>query len=154
MKKKEDLNKKIEEIEKQKEEYLSGWKRERADFLNYKKEELERIKGAGEYVKEDVVLKLLPVLDNFDLAEKSIPKKALKDDNIRGLLFIKLQFEKMLESLGVERINCLNEDFDPMFCEVMEQVKGKKSGKVVEEVQKGYKLNGKVIRPAKVKVVK
>ena len=69
---------KLDELEKKCEEYLNNWKRERADFLNYKKEEMERVGFLGKYLKEDIILKILPILDNIELAEKQLPKKLKK----------------------------------------------------------------------------
>ena len=65
-----DPEEKLAECERQKHEYLSGWQRARADFLNYKKEEMERIRGFIAYSTEELFLKLLPILDSFERAEK------------------------------------------------------------------------------------
>ena len=103
----------------------------------------------------EMILKILPVLDNFEKAEKEIPANK-KDKLLEGFLQIKTQLQDFLRSHGVEEIKALGEKFDPNFHEAAEQVesKEKKSGVIVEEIQKGYKIYGKVIRPAKVKVVK
>ncbi len=150
------LKKKLEEIEKQKKEYLAGWQRERADFLNYKKNEMERISELLKYANSRFVLKLLPVLDNFDIAQKKISKKAKSNKDIKGLLQIKNQLKDFLKTSGVEQIEVLGKKFDPVYHEIIELVekKEKESGKIVEEVQKGYMIHGKVLRPAKVKAVK
>ncbi len=150
------LKKKLEEIETQKKEYLAGWQRERADFLNYKKDELERIGEIAKYANTGIVLKLLPILDNFDAAEKKISKKFRDDKNIKGLLQIKKQFQDFLKSQNVEQIECLGKKFDPNLHEIIEMVekKNKESGVIIEEIQKGYKIHGKILRPTKVKVVK
>lgn len=150
------LKKKIEEIEKQKKEYLSGWQRERADFLNYKKNEFERIGEIVKYANAGIVLKILPILDNFNAAEKKLSKKTRDDKNIRGLLQIKKQFQDFLKNQNIEQIECLGKKFDPSLHEIIEMVemKGKNSGMIIEEIQKGYKIHGKILRPTKVKVVK
>lgn len=152
----EELKKQLEECQKKKDEYLAGWQRERADFLNYKKEEIERIGEILKYAGEGLVLKILPILDNFDLIEKKIPENLKNDENVRGILQVKTQFQDFLKNLGVEEIKSVGEKFDPNFQEVIEEVetKDKESGIVVEEERKGYKLHGKVIRPVRVKVVK
>lgn len=150
------LKKKLEEIEKQKKEYLAGWQRERADFLNYKKNEMERISELLKYANSGFVLKLLPVLDNFDIAQKKISKKAKSNKDIKGLLQIKNQLKDFLKTSGIEQIEVLGKKFDPVYHEIIELVekKEKKSGEIIEEVQKGYMIHGKVLRPAKVKVIK
>ncbi|PIR02272.1 MAG: nucleotide exchange factor GrpE [Candidatus Nealsonbacteria bacterium CG_4_9_14_3_um_filter_35_11] len=151
-----EIRQRLEECQKQKDEYLNGWQRERADFLNYKKEEIGRIETIFKYANEGLILKILPILDNFDLAEKKLPENLKENENIKGLLLIKNQIQDFLKNQGVEKIKCLGEKFDPNFQEVVEevQVQGKDSGIVIEEVQRGYKLHSKVIRPAKVKISK
>ncbi|HDL75114.1 MAG TPA: nucleotide exchange factor GrpE [bacterium] len=149
------LKKELEECKKQKDEYLAGWQRSKADFLNYKKEEMERISELLKYANEELILKILPILDNFNLATKE--KNVLKNDQIiQGFLQIKIQLENLLKSYGIEEIRTIREKFDPSIHEIVEQVekRGRESGIITEEIQKGYKLNNKVIRPAKVKVIK
>jgi molecular chaperone GrpE len=143
----------LAKCQKEKEEYLAGWQRERADFLNYKKEEMERITEILKYASEEMILKILPILDNFQEAEKSIPPNE-KNKFLEGMLQIKEQMKGLLEKEGIEEIKALGENFDPNVHEAVESVEGKDSGKIIEEVKKGYKLNGKVLRPAKVKIIK
>jgi molecular chaperone GrpE len=152
----EELKKKGEECQKQKDEYLAGWQRARADFLNYKKEEMERFKEVLKYGNENLILKILPILDNFEKAEREIPDVQKNDKFLEGLFQIKTQIQDFLKNHGVEEIKTIGEKFDPNFMEVVGEVevKDKKSGTMIEETQKGYLLNGKVIRPAKVKVAK
>lgn len=153
----EELQNKIKELEKQKDEYLTGWQRSRADFLNYKKEEMERISELLKYSKEEFILKILPILDNFETAERKIPENLKRnDENIKGILQIKTQLQDFLKSEGLEEIKSIGEKFNPNFHEAIEQVevKDKESGTILEEIQKGYKINGHLLRPAKVKVVK
>jgi molecular chaperone GrpE len=132
----------IEECRKQKDEYLAGWQRERADFLNYKKEEMERIGAFLKYAGEEIILKLLPILDNLEVAERALPQDLKNNDNIKGLLQIKNQIIDFLKNQGVEEIKTAGEKFDPNFMEAV--------GKTEEE-QKGYKINNKILRVAKVK---
>ena len=147
------MEKKIEECQKQRNEYLAGWQRSRADFLNYKKEEMARIGEFLKYVNEEAILKILPILDNFEKAEKEIPADK-KDDYLKGLLQIKIQLQDFLKNQGVEEIKSLGEKFDPNFHEAVAEAEGKESGIIIEEVQKGYLLNGRVLKPAKVKIIK
>ena len=162
----EELKKKLEECEKQKCEYLSCWQREKADFLNYKREEMERVGEFLKYANEGFILKILTILDNFEITEKKLPDNLKKDENVKGLLMIKKQILDFLKSEGVEDIKSIGEKFDPNFHEVVEEIEpaqisskivvGKdiKSGIIVEEIQKGYKINGRLLRPARVKVSK
>jgi molecular chaperone GrpE len=150
------LEKKLEDCEKQKKEYLSGWQRERADFINYKKDEIERLGEITKYASTGIVLKLLPVLDNFDAAEKKLSNKIKQSKDIKGLLQIKEQLQGFLKSQNIEKIESLGKEFDPSLHEIVEMLERKKgkSGMIIEEIQKGYKVHGKILRPAKVKVIK
>lgn len=151
--KKEELN--LEECKKQRDEYLAGWQRARADLLNYKKEEMERFEQVLKFAGEEFVLKVLPILDNFNLIEKKLPEDLKEEENIKGVLQLKKQIEDFLKSQGVEEIKC-GEKFDPNFQEAVETIEkeDRESGTILEEIQKGYTINGRILRPAKVKVIK
>ena len=180
----EGLKKQLEECQKLKDEYLQGWQRARADFLNYKKEEMERIGELLKYANEEFVLRILPVLDNFEIVENKLPENLKgeegkpssssfaeaqgNDENpegepsvpygasIKGFLHIKRQLENFLKNQSVEEIKSIGEKFDPNLHETVGEVeiKDKESGIIIEEIQKGYKINGRLLRPAKVKVSK
>jgi len=117
---------------------------------------MERISEILKYAGEELVLKILPILDSFEEAQKKLPENLKKDRYIQGIFQIKTQIQNLLKSQGVEEIKCLGKKFDPNFQEAVEEVEKKEveSGTVIEEIQKGYRLHGKVIRPAKVKVAK
>jgi molecular chaperone GrpE len=167
----EELKKKLEECQQLKEEYLAGWQRERADFLNYKKEEMERMGEMIKYADVGIILNFLPILDNFEIAEKKLSENLkvdelrssspfadarVNDENIKGLLQIKTQIQDFLKNQGVEEIDCLGKKFDPNSQEIVGEmgVKDKEPGTVIETIQKGYTINGRLLRPARVKVVK
>ena len=152
----EDLKKLLEDCQKQRDEYLAGWQRARADFLNYKKEEMERFKEIINFAGEEMILRVLPLLDNLYLAEKHLSDDLKDNEYVKGLLQIKTQFLDFLKSQGIEPIEALGKKFDPQFHEVMEEVeaKDKEPGIVVEEVQKGYLIGGKLLRPVKVIITK
>jgi len=148
---------KIEELEKKNKEYLESWKRERADSLNYKKDEMERIQALIKYAQEGQILKMLPILDNFNLAEKNIPEDLKKDEHVKGILQISKQIKEFLKGQGIEEIESLGRTFDPNRMEAMEEISKpeyKLSGVVVEEISKGYMIGDRVLRPAKVKISK
>ena len=88
---------KLAELEKKSEEYLNNWKRERADFINYKKDEAERMLNLVKYAKEDMILEILPILDNIYLAEKSVPENIQEDNWIKGFKMIQKQLESYLK---------------------------------------------------------
>ena len=153
---KKALKEELTECLKQRDEYLAGWQRAKADFLNYKKEETTRIAEALKYQQEEMILDNLTLLDNFELAQKLIPESLEQDPNVEGLLKIKKQLESILKSQGVEEIKTIGVQPDTCYCEIVAEIEAddQESGIVIEEVQKGYLKDGKVIRPAKVKVTK
>ncbi|HQK63562.1 MAG TPA: nucleotide exchange factor GrpE [Candidatus Staskawiczbacteria bacterium] len=138
----ENLDQQVEELKAKCDEYLNGWKRERADFINYKKEEGERIGTLAKFANEELLLNVLPILDNLLLASAHI-----KDD---GLSQVVKQFQDFLIKEGIEPIEVTDKNFDP---NTMDAVEGE-GEKVSEELQKGYTLHGKLIRPARVKLTK
>jgi len=143
----DELNE-LEQLKQKCEEYLNGWKRERADFLNYKKDEMERIGNLAKYANEELILNFLPILDNIFLAEIH-----LKDE---GISQIAKQFLDLLKKEGIEPIETIGEPFDPNTMEVTEEIEAedKESNVVIEEIQRGYTMHGKLIRVAKVKISK
>ncbi len=153
-----ELRKQLEECQKAKDEYLAGWQREKADFLNYKKKEAERIDEVAKHITEGFVLALLPILDSFDIAEKSLSEDSKEEESVKGFLQIKKQLLDFLKSRGVEEIETEGQKFNPDYMEAVEMVEThsqeQESGVVIQEVQKGYKITGRVLRPAKVKVAK
>lgn len=153
---KHDKKGELEKCRKQKDEYLAGWQRARADFLNYKKEEIKRLKEIMEYGSQELILKILPILDNLEKAETQIPLNFKDNEWVEGISQVKDQLQDFLRKEGVEEIKTIGERFDPNFHEALEkvEVKNKEAGKIIKEIQKGYTLNNKVIRPAKVKITK
>ena len=152
----EGLEKELQECKKLKEEYLAGWQRAKADFLNHQKEGNKRIEMALGLIQAEWILKMLDIHDNLERARVHVPKKLENIDWVKGVLQIEGQFHSFFRENGVERIDPKGKQFDPNFHEAIEQIeaKGKESGMIVEVLEKGYTLNGKVIRPAKVKIVK
>lgn len=146
----ENLKKELETAKAKCEEYLNGWKRERADFLNYKKDEMERIGELAKYANTEIILKIIPILDNIYLAESHVPEELKNHDWIKGFQQIKTQLCDFLQKEGIEPIETVGKKFDP---NKMEAVEGD-GDTVAEEVQRGYTLHGKIIRVAKVKISK
>ncbi len=154
--KEKNIEANIEESERLKNEYLQGWQRARADLMNYKKEEMERIGEIIKYANWELLLKLLPILDNFNIICKSLPENLIKDEYVKGLLQVKTQLEDFLKMHRIVEIKTAGERFDPNFHEAVEVVpiENQESGIIIEEVQRGYLLEGKLLRPAKVKISK
>ncbi len=139
-------------------EYLEGWRRERAAFENFRKEQEKRLDEFRKYATQDVVGSLLEVLDNLVLATLHAPKDIADHKWFEGMRHIEKQFEQILGRHGVKEIEAISKKFDPVLHEVIEEVKSldkkQKSGIITEVIQKGYKLGDTVLRPSKVKVIK
>ena len=152
----DELKKDLEQIEKQKNDYLAGWQRAQADFINYKKQEIIKINELIKYSQEEFILNFLPVLDSFDLAEKKMSQEVKNDENIKGLMQIKNQILVFLKNQGVELIETEKQKFDPSIHEAVDQIQAteQESGTIIEEIQKGYKVNGRLLRSARVKIIK
>lgn len=154
-KEQDNISKELEECKKEKEDYLNGWKREKADFVNYKKEEPEKMKSLVDYNTESIVSEILPIIDSFEMAERQIPEEEKQNKFISGLISIKIDINNLLKSQGVEELECVGKPFDPHFHEAVEMIDADgESGIIVEELVKGYTRGQKLIRPAKVKIIK
>ncbi len=144
------LKSKLKSCQKEKAEYLAGWQRAKADLINYKKEQENKISEYYKFANEGLILEVLPVLDSFEQALKHISKP--EKENIQQIY---KQLKNILKTNGVEEIPVIGKKFNPEFHEAVEEVKSnKKSGVIIEEVQRGYKLHGKTIRASRVKVSK
>ena len=122
-----------------------------AEFENYKKRTQKEKEDIYSLAKTDVVTKLLPVIDNFDRAEKVIENETVAE----GVRLIHKQFDDFLTKLGVEEIPAEGCEFDPNLHSAVfhEEVEGEPENTVSEVLQKGYRLGDRVIRHAMVKVV-
>jgi molecular chaperone GrpE len=152
--KEKERGQKLADCQKAKKEYLAGWQRARADFLNYKKTEEARRNEFLKAQKESFLLEAVAILDNFERAAECLTEKDKEDNNIRGFLQIKKQFEIFLKNNGLEEIKALGEKFDPALHEAVEVLIDKDSGPgvVVSVVRKGYRFDGRTIRPVRVKI--
>ena len=124
------------------EEYLNNWKRERADFLNYKKDEARRIEEFAKFANEAVILEVLEIVDDLEIAAREV-------QNI-GLEGIIKKFHGLFKKYGVEKIPVGDANFNP---ELHEAVETEIGGTKIVEVRSGYTMHGRVIRPARVKII-
>ncbi len=154
--KKEDnkLQQELEQLKVKAEEYLNGWKRAKADYLNFKKDSEKRFEEIIQFANAALLAELLPIFDHLKLAVRHIPPDQKEIDWVQGFVHIKSQFGEFFKKLGIEEIKTVGEKFDPEFHEavVSKEHEGIASGIIFEEVKAGYTLHGKVINPAKVKV--
>jgi molecular chaperone GrpE len=140
----EKLKNEIELLKQQAEEFKNKYLRALADYQNLEKrisqERIEIIRSANKYL----ILELLPFLDNLEKAEIFVKDPGLKmtKDHLLGVL----------KEIGLEEIQILNKEYDPMTAEVIEIVAGEKDNIVMEVLRKGYRLNDKILQVAQVKV--
>ena len=146
----------LKEAQKQKEEYLTGWQKERADFINYKKQEDERRTMFSESMRERILTRFLSVIDSFNMAFANKEAWEKVDENWRkGVEYISTQMNTIFEEYGVKAIGQEGEPFDPNIhqsIDVVETDKKEQDHTVAVVIQKGYKLGERVIRPARVNV--
>ena len=152
---KEDLKEEQKDIKEDAKEYLETLQKLQAEFENYRKrtekEKLDIIK----YAKEDLILKLLHVLDNFERAMDAITKTDNVKDVQIGIDLIFNQLNKILENEGLKAIEAKGKKFNPNEHEaILFEDSDEEEHKILQEIEKGYMLKDKLIRPAKVKVSK
>jgi len=134
------LREKLKKAVEEKQEYLEGWQRARADFANYKKEEASMHGDKEERTKAQLIEELIPALDALELA--------LKHEDSPTLKMIEKQFLDSLKRLGVERFGQVGEEFDPRVHEAL--VKQSEDHIITSIERSGYKIGGTIIRPAQV----
>lgn len=152
----ESLKAELEAAQTQAAEYLDGWQRTQAEFSNYKKrQEVDRAQLTV-LANAALMRKLLPVVDDFERAMGSLPLNLSKLTWCEGVSLIKLKMDAVLESEGVTPIATDGQSFDPRYHEAVtyEEVEGYADGQIIGEVQRGYMLNDRVLRPALVRVAK
>jgi len=152
----ERLQEELGEVKAQAAEYLDGWQRAQAEFSNYKKRQESGRAQVIARANAELLRKLLPVLDDFERAMSSLPSGLGKLTWCEGVLLIKHKLDAVLESEGVEPIRTEGQMFDPCFHEAVthEDVAGYEDGQIIGEVQRGYTLGERVLRPALVRVAK
>lgn len=136
--------------------YYDKYVRAHAEFENARKRIEKEKADLLKYANEGFVVDLLPIIDMLEISEKHI-KEAKDFKAVReGVDMIHTQIQKFLKDIGVEKIKSVGEKFDPNFHEAIEtaDIKDKEEGLVVEELKSGYTFNGRLLRPASVKIVK
>jgi len=147
----DEIKQQLTEVTEEKDEYLNKLKRLKADFVNYRnraKKEKQQIEAK---TKIEIISSLLPVIDNFERALKSVDEDS---EFLSGVKMIHKQLIDVLKKEGLEVIDTEGKEFDPAYHEAVMQVEAEDvdSGFIVEEIQRGYMMEDKVVRPAMVKV--
>jgi len=151
-----DLRIKLAECEKEKQEYLEGWQRAKADFVNFKKEEIENRKYVETIFKENIIPDFLTVTDNFEMAFANKDAwEGLPKGWRQGIEHIYAQLLSVLESHGLSIIESEGKKFNPEDHRAIGSIEVDSEEKdhiILEELQRGYRLGGKVVRPSQVKI--
>ncbi|MES2202935.1 MAG: nucleotide exchange factor GrpE [Patescibacteria group bacterium] len=134
------LRERLKKAVEEKQEYLEGWQRSRADFANYKREEASLLLDKEGRLKAELVEALLPTLDTLELA--------IRHNNDETLRMLQKQFDQSLKKVGVERFGEKGEEFDPTKHEAL--AKHSEDHLVTDVQRSGYKINDHIIRPAQV----
>lgn len=149
-----ELKNKLDTCKKEKDEYLEGWKRAKADYLNYKAEEEQRNEKAKQRIKEAIFEDIIPVLDSLDLglAMNENREKAEK----KGMEAVRNQLRSALERHGLEEMKVkIGDELDTGKHEAVGEIDSSvPEGRICKEQETGYLLGERVLRPAKVFVSK
>ncbi len=150
------LREEIEKLRKERDEYLVGWQRAKADYINQSKNHLEERSELLKSAARKTITGILPTLDTYDLAKANTEAWNAVDSNWRmGIEYIFQQLYTSLENEGLKKFGIVGDEFDPNLHQSIEAIPVSdkiKDGTVVAVLQSGYMLHEKVIRPAKVNV--
>ncbi len=135
-----------QELEQKVKDYEERWKRALADYANLERRVIGDTEKIRKMAKARAAQEFLVPFDHLENAQKHL--------NDKGLELVVSEFQRVFREMGVSEVDLLGKDFNPLFAECVEVVPGKDDGKVAEVLQKGYKLDDIIIRPAKVKVFK
>ncbi len=150
----EQLERELEEARRSDEEHRNNWHRSAADFANYKRRTDEERATLGQFANAVLIGKLLSVLDDFDRALESVPAEQAHDPWAEGVQLVERKLRNVLESEGVTPIEAVGQPFDPNLHEavVHEDTADHPDNEVIGELQRGYRLHDRVIRPSLVRV--
>ncbi|MFZ3576491.1 nucleotide exchange factor GrpE [Virgibacillus sp. DJP39] len=151
----ETLKEEVEKLQNEKEEVYQKMLRIQAEFDNYKKRSMREKETTNKYKSQDIVNDLLPAIDNFERALQVDVSEA-QDSFVEGISMVYRMLKDALKSHNVEEIETVGKEFDPNLHHAVMQAEDDEAeaNTVVEEMQKGYMLKDRVIRPAMVKVNK
>jgi molecular chaperone GrpE len=147
----ETIEQALVDEKKKAEEYLSSWQRTQADFVNFKRRIEQEREETIKMANAEVVRAILPALDDLERALEHVGPPMSEDSWVEGIRLIERKLRAGLESQGMREIRALGEKFDPNLHEATMHGKGPE-GIVVKELQKGYMLYDRVIRPSMVVV--
>ena len=149
----EDMQRVLDETREQSDEHLRGMQRAAADFANYRRRVDEDREGLSQFSNALLISKLLSVLDDFDRALETVPE-GTNEAWVDGVRLVERKLRGLLEAEGVREIEALGQPFDPNFHEavVHEETADFPDNQVIGELQRGYRLRDRVLRPSLVRV--
>lgn len=152
----EQLTRRIDQLEADLEAANSERLRAIADFQNFKRRSQQDMAAFRQLATENLIVELLPVLDNFERTAAHLQAGADPARMLEGVLAVERQLRSILESQNLRRIPALGESFDPDMHEAiaMESSEDHPDNTVVAEIEPGYRIGPKIVRPARVRVVK
>lgn len=148
------LQSELDKLKTDVQETNNSYLRTLADFDNFRKRQREEAARQANLAREGIIAKLLPIMDNFERALQAADAQHSYESLVEGVSLTLRQLSEMLEKEGVQPINAVGQEFNPEFHEAMMSVESDEypPHTVVEELEKGYVLDGKVLRPARVTV--
>jgi len=148
------IKKKLTECEKAKQEYLEGWQRTKADFINYRKQEEKEKERQIKKSQQSLLLEILPVAEDLERLETASKEEKTELESLqKAIAQIRAKMDRFLSTEGISRIKSQGEEFDPHLHEAVKQEKSRyPKDKIIEEVAPGYLHHDELLRPAKVKV--
>ena len=152
----EEMKKVLEEAKAKAEANLAGWQRAAADMANYRKRTDQERSELVKMANADLIRRLLPAVDDMERAFQTIPAELANQPWVEGMKLIERKLLTILEQEGVTQYDALGQEFDPAFHDAVtiEATDPANDGKVIGEIQKGYRVRDKVLRPALVRVGK
>ncbi len=153
----ERLHAELETITKERDEYLDGWKRAKADYINFKNDQEKRGRELSEYAQMHTAIALVPTLEHFRMAFSSVSDELKENTWTKGIEQIYKQLKDIAKTMGLEEFSgSVGQAFDPSRHEAVghEAIEGTPDDQVTQELGAGYVYNGKVVYPAKVIVNK
>lgn len=148
------LRQELEESRAKEAEYLDGWQRARAELANARKRFQREQEQAYANAKADLLVRLLPIVDDFDRACEMVPDNPSSTTWIEGVNLVHQKFLAFLKQEGVVPIEAASQEFDPYFHQAVTHEPSAEvpDGHVIAVVQKGYKVGERVLRPSIVRV--
>jgi molecular chaperone GrpE len=148
------LRSELEKCKEEKQEYLIGWQRCKADSINAKKEAVSTAERAGNRARDALIEDIIPALDSFDMAIASDSWSNMDANWKTGMENVRSQLISALSNQGVNGYTEIGDAFDPLLHEAVQEIDGEgESGSVAKVLRRGYKAGDKIIRPARVAVI-